>query len=298
MQFTKATKKKSRLRLALSGPPGSGKTIGALKIAKGLTESSGGRIGVIDTERGSASLYSNLVEFDVLELSPPYSPENYISAIRAAENAGFEVLIIDSTTPEWNGIGGCLELCEQLSSAKYRGNSWSAWNEITPRHRRFIDVMLQSSMHIISTMRSKTETAQVEEGGRKKVVKLGMKSEQRDGIEYEFTTVLDITHDGHFAIAAKDRTGLFSGYDPEVITEATGRKLLAWLNEGDEAQPIQPEPNLEYLSSEEAANVTALAEEVGKPVADITAAHKVFGLEEIPKNQYQNIIKRLEGLRK
>jgi hypothetical protein len=231
MQFQKAERRKAKLRLAITGPSGSGKTWGALEIAKGL----GGRIAVIDTERGSASLYSHRADFDVLELSPPHAPERFIEAVQAAEKAGYGVCIIDSASHEWNGVGGCLELVDQVAAAKFRGNSWSAWNEITPRHRAFLDVLLRSNMHIIVTMRSKTETAQTEENGRKKVVKLGMKSEQRDGIEYEFTTVLDLTHEAHYAIASKDRTGLFGG-DPRVISEATGALLLDWLENG--AEPV------------------------------------------------------------
>lgn len=232
MMFQKAERRKAKLRLGLTGPSGSGKTWGALLIAKGI----GGKIAVIDTERGSASLYTNLVDFDVLELSPPYTPERFLEAIRAAENAGYETVIIDSITHEWNGVGGCLELVDQLASARYKGNTWSAWSDVTPRHRAFLDAILRSSLHVIVTMRSKTETAQTEENGRKKVVKLGMKAEQRDGFEYEMTTVLDITHEGHYALASKDRTGLFGG-DPKPISEKTGAMLRDWLESGAEPLP-------------------------------------------------------------
>ena len=228
MAFIKATRKKAKLRLALTGPSGCGKTWGALQIAKGL----GGRIACIDTEKGSASLYEHIVDFDVLELSAPYTPEAYIAAVQEADKAGYDVLIVDSTTHEWNGPGGVLELLEDVAKAKYRGNTWSAWNELTPRHRAFIDAMLQSNMHIIATGRSKTETAQQDSGnGKKSVVKLGMKTEQRDGFEYEFTVVLDIVHNGHYAVASKDRTGLFVG-DAKPISAQTGVELLAWLEDG------------------------------------------------------------------
>ena len=242
MQFQKAQRRKAKLRLAITGPSGSGKTWGALLVGKGL----GGKMAVIDTERGSASLYSHLADFDVLELAPPYTPERFIDAVKSAEKAGYDVLVIDSASHEWNGVGGCLELVDQVAAAKFKGNSWSAWNDVTPRHRAFLDAMLRANMHIIATMRSKTETAQTEENGRKKVVKLGMKSEQRDGVEYEFTTVLDLTHDGHYAIASKDRTGLFQG-DPKPLSEDTSRRLLEWLDSGAEPVPsaaevAKPEP--------------------------------------------------------
>lgn len=240
--FRKARRQQAKLRLAITGPSGSGKTYGALLLAKGL----GGMIAVIDTEHGSASLYDKLAEFDTLNLEPPYRPERFIEAIKAAEEAGYDTIIIDSITHEWSGPGGCLEMNEEIARSKFRGNTWSAWSETNTRHRAFIDAILASRCHIIATMRSKTETAQVDEGGRKVVKKLGMKSEQRDGAEYEFTVVLDLVHDGHFATASKDRSLLFQG-DPKPITVETGRRLLDWLNGGvfpDEAStlPAQPSP--------------------------------------------------------
>ncbi|MEX9297327.1 ATP-binding protein [Providencia alcalifaciens] len=229
MKFAKSLRKKAKLRLALTGPSGSGKTYGALEIAKGL----GGKTAVIDTEKGSASLYSDRFNFDVLELDPPFTPERFIEAIGAAQEAGYDNLIIDSITHEWSGSGGCLELLDGLAKAKYRGNTWSAWSEITPRHNAFLDAILRSDLHIIATMRSKTETAQVDKGnGKKGVDKLGMKSEQRDGVEYEFTTVLDLNHETHTAMASKDRTGLFSNAEVTHLNESTGKKLMDWLNDG------------------------------------------------------------------
>lgn len=258
MQFQKAQRRKARLRLGISGPSGSGKTLGALLIAKGL----GGRIAVIDTERDSASLYSEPMrlpdgtlfeppEFNALSLEPPYTPERFIEAIRAAE-AGHDILIIDSTTAEWSGAGGCLELVDRVAKASFSGNSYMAWSAITPRHRAFLDAMLRSPMHIIATMRSKTETAQVEDGGKKKVIKLGMKTEQRDGVEYEFTTVLDLIHDGHYATASKDRTGLFVG-DPKRLSEETGVALREWLEHGEEVAPTAADFAIKALRAAETA---------------------------------------------
>ncbi|MBD2785422.1 AAA family ATPase [Xenorhabdus sp. DI] len=229
MKFAKAMRKQAKLRLALTGPSGSGKTYSALTIARGM----GGTTAVIDTEKGSASLYSDRFNFDVLELDPPFSPDRFIEAINAAQAAGYDNLIIDSITHEWSGTGGCLEMLDGLAKAKYRGNTWSAWSDITPRHNKFLDAILRSDVNIIATMRSKTETAQVDTGnGKKRVDKLGMKSEQRDGVEYEFTTVLDLNHETHTATASKDRTGLFSNTDFTVIDESTGKRLMDWLSDG------------------------------------------------------------------
>jgi hypothetical protein len=233
MAFVKAVRKQAKLRLALTGPSGSGKTYSALLMAKGF----GGKVAVIDTEHGSASLYCDLLEFDVMELTAPYSPERYISAIRDAEKDGYDVLIIDSITHEWNGTGGMLQINEELARSKFKGNTWSAWSESDPRHRKFVDAILQTKMHVIVTMRSKTETsAEKDSNGKTKIIQLGMKAEQRDGIIYEFTTVLDLVHGGHYATATKDRTGVFSD-DPKVITPETGKTILDWLATGVEVAP-------------------------------------------------------------
>lgn len=224
--FKKAERKQAKLRLALSGPSGSGKTTGALLIAKGI----GGKIAVLDTERGSASLYADLCDFDVVELGPPYTPERYIEIIRAAEKAGYDTLILDSITHEWSGQGGVLEIVDAVARTRLKGNSYAAWNEGTPRHQKFIDAMLASSMHIIATMRSKTVYVETEKNGKKAIAKQGTAPQQRDGLEYEFTAVLDLSVDGHFAVASKDRTRLFR--DPVVLGEDVGQSLLDWLNSG------------------------------------------------------------------
>jgi hypothetical protein len=205
-----------------------------LTLSKGI----GGRTVVIDTEQGSSDMYDELHEFDVVDLGPPFTPERYIECITACENAGYDIIIVDSITHEWNGKGGCLELVDEIARAKFKGNTWSAYSEITPRHRAFIDAMLRSNAHIIATARAKTETAQVDEGGRKRVVKLGMAAETRQGVEFEFDVVLDLVHDGHFATVSKDRTGVFSG-DPKPITVETGRRLAEWLAGGTPA-PTPP----------------------------------------------------------
>jgi len=263
VQIRKARRSATKLRLLLTGPSNSGKTWGSLTIAKGL----GGRCVVIDTEQGSSDIYDTLHEFDVIDLRPPFTPEAYIAAIQAAEEAGYEVIVVDSISHEWTGKGGCLELVDEVARAKFRGNTWSAYSEITPRHRAFVDAMLRSSAHIIATGRAKTETAQVDENGRKKVVKLGMKTETRDGVEYEFTIVLDLIHDGHFATVSKDRTGLFAG-DPKPITVDMGKRLAAWLAAGHELAPVAVEgPSPAFLRARDAINAAHLKGPTGPAVA-------------------------------
>jgi hypothetical protein len=227
MQLKKAQRKKVYLRLNLSAPSGAGKTYSALLMAYGMA-GDWNKVAVIDTENGSASLYSHLGEFNVVDLQSPFSPERFIEAITACEDAGMEVIIIDSSSHEWSGVGGCLEINEKIATARYKGNTWSAWNETTPRHDKFVNKVLQSKAHIITCTRSKTET--VLDGN--KVKKVGMKDIQRDGWEYELTVSLNIDRDTHMAIASKDRTQLFYNADPFVITSDTGRKVKEWCESG------------------------------------------------------------------
>lgn len=229
MELKKATRKQVKLRLNISAPSGAGKTYSALRMAKGIC-GDWNKVAVIDTENGSASLYSDLGEFNVIDLTAPFTPEKYIEAITACENAGMEVIILDSTTHEWNCI---LEENELLAQSKFRGNTWSAWSQTTPRHDRFLNKVLHSTAHVITCTRSKMETAIVENNGKKEVKKLGLKDQQREGWEYELTVSLNIDRDTHMAISSKDRTNLFEGKNPFLITEETGKLISDWCNSGE-----------------------------------------------------------------
>ena len=228
LQLKRATRKQVKLRLNLSAPSGAGKTYSALRMAYGLV-GSWNKIAVIDTENGSASLYSHLGDFNTLELTPPFTPERYIEALKVCEDFGAQCIIIDSSSHEWSGPGGCLEANETLAAARYKGNTWSAWSETTPRHEAFVSRVLHSPCHIITCTRSKTETVM---GEGKKVMKLGMKDIQREGWEYELTVSLNIDRDTHLASPSKDRTGMFEGKQPFLITEQTGELIRQWCETG------------------------------------------------------------------
>lgn len=240
-----AQRSKAKLRIGLSGPSGSGKTYSALLIASGIA-SDWSKIAIIDTENGSGELYSDLGPYNVITLLPSegFSPERYIEAITACEAAGMEVVIIDSITHEWDGKGGCLEINDKTARAKYKGNTWSAWSDTTPRHQHFIDAIVQSRCHIITTVRNKQDTVQVEGG---KVKKVGTKEVTREGYEYELTVNLNLDRDGNLAIASKDRTRIFAAMDPFVPTVDTGKLLAEWAAEGKEppAPPAPPAPATE-----------------------------------------------------
>lgn len=235
MQIRKATRKKAKLRLGIAAPSGAGKTYSALLLGFGI----GGKVGLIDTEHGSGDLYAHLGDYDVITLGAPYTAESYLNAIKAFENAEYDTIIIDSLSHAWAGEGGLLD--KQGKIADRNGNSYTAWRQVTPDHNALVDAMLQSPCHIIATMRSKTEyVLETDEKGKQKPKKVGMAPVQRDGMEYEFTIMLDIDYK-HVASASKDRTGMFDG-QYFTITEATGRQLLNWLESGvDEVQLILDE---------------------------------------------------------
>jgi hypothetical protein len=236
LQIRKAQRRKAKLRLALIGPSGSGKTMSALKLAFGI----GGKVGIIDTENGSADLYASLGDYDVITLEKPYTVGKYREAIAAFEGAGYDTIIVDSLSHAWAGAGGLLDKQGQIAN-RPGTNSYAAWREVTPDHNALVEALLSSRCHIIVTMRVKTEyVLETNERGKQVPRKVGLAPVQRDGVEYEFTVVMDIDID-HKAAASKDRTTLFDGWR-DTITEGTGRQLLQWLESGTDEPAPAPAP--------------------------------------------------------
>lgn len=235
--FQKAIRKQAKLRLALAGPSGSGKTYTALRIAHALAP--GGVIAVVDTERGSASLYAGHtdpddgVRFDFLvSEQDDYSPAAFVRTIQEAARAKVDVLILDSITHAWDGVK---DLADQGAKRK-AGNTWAGWSDARPAEKAMLDAMLQFPGHVIATMRVKTEWEIVEERGKKTPRKVGLKPEQKAGIEYEFTVFGDLDYE-HTMIVSKSRCYAIA----DKVIQRPGRQLaevlLAWLNEGEAAPP-------------------------------------------------------------
>jgi AAA domain len=237
MKLQKAERHQVKLRIGLSGPSGFGKTYSALLLAHGITND-WNKIAIIDTENKSASLYSHLGDFNVLSLEEPYSPERYLKAIKLCEESEVEIIIIDSISQEWQGKGGCLEIHEQL------GGRFNDWAKVTPRHNAFIDAIVQSKCHIITTTRRKVDySLDQDSNGKTKVMKLGMKEITREGFEYELTVNFELLNDKHLASASKDRTGLFMGKPEFIINSNTGKKLINWCNQGISIDKIKEQIN-------------------------------------------------------
>ena len=243
--FKKAQREQVRIKVSIAGPAGSGKTMSSLLMAYGLTKSEfpnlseaevWEKICLIDTENGSGSLYvgkqvgsTTIGAYNTIDLTPPFEPGVFVDAIHMAEEHGMNVIIIDSLSHAWAGVGGALD--QQGKIAERSGNSWTAWRSVTPQHNRLVDAMLQSPAHIIANMRAKMEYQQTtNDAGKKQVKAIGMGVVMREGIEYEFTVSFMLDYD-HVANSTKDRTGIFDG-KYFTIDANTGKQMYQWLSSG------------------------------------------------------------------
>lgn len=237
-QPRKAQKQSVKLKMAIQGPSGSGKTEGALALAKNFVPNA--KILVVDTENESASLYADRYDFDTIPLSAPYTSERYRKAMQAAVEGGYDVLIVDSLTQQWDGEGGILRRKEALDRQP-GSNSYTNWNTYTPEHTAFVEFIKQLPIHTICTLRTKQEyVLETNSKGKQQPRKVGMAPLQRDGLEYEFTIVFEVGM-SHQATASKNRTNLFSGDDPiDLTSEGVSVQLRDWLSNGAAPRFVAP----------------------------------------------------------
>lgn len=225
LSFKRAARTAIKIKIAVSGPSGSGKTLGALALAHGL----GSRIALIDTENGSASTYSDRYAYDVLELGPPFTSQRFQDAIDAAVAGRFDVLVIDSLSHQWAGEGGILSRKEEADK-RPGSNSYTNWAAFTKEHTAFITHVLHAPIHIIATLRSKHDyILETNDKGKQQPRKIGMAPVQREGLEYEFSTVFELQMD-HRAQTSKDRTGLFADEIINLLAPETVQRMRAWLD--------------------------------------------------------------------
>lgn len=225
MGFQKAKKEQIWAKILLNAPSGGGKTYSALRLATGIAKKCGSRVAAIDTENGRIRYYAEEFDFDDMQLSEPYSPEKYMTAIDEAVKAGYKVLVIDSLTHEWNF---CLDLVNNMPGT----NSYTKWKTVTPRHDAFKEKILQSPIYIIATVRGKDEYVLEDSNGKKVPKKVGLGYSQRDGLEFDYTVTLNLDQNTHRFSATKDNTHLFEDrYD--VLTEEDGEAIYNWANSGD-----------------------------------------------------------------
>lgn len=223
--FVKAVREDVWLKIQFGGPSGAGKTFTALRVGTGIARKCNTRIAFISSEKSRTLYYADKFDYDVLELDD-YSPEDYIAAIDMAVDAGYKVIIIDSTSHEWQWLNDV--------HGKMPGNSFQNWGKLKPRHARLMAKILQCPAHVLTCARGKTEWSLEEKDGKKVPIKLGLGNEGDKQADYEYTISFAIAQGTHIASVdngGKDNTGLFSE-KYEVLTEKHGEMLYDWANSG------------------------------------------------------------------
>lgn len=292
--FTPVSREENRLRLALDGPAGSGKTYTALRFAFTIAQRYLTKVGVIDTEHRSASLYAGDSPDGVpwrweganLE---HFAPSTYTEAIKEAARRGYGVLVIDSLSHAWMGTGGALDQVDRASSSRTAGGKFGAWRDVTPQHNAMVDAILRYPGHVIATLRSKMEYVfNEDERGKKTVEKIGLKPIQREGVEYEFAIVGDLDA-AHVMRVSKTRCSAIDG----LVVSKPGPEFLSpvldWL-EGAEPPAL--------ASEEQVETIKALAGEKGvtrETLEGILRALEVSRLVDMSAVDAGEFIRRLES---
>ena len=256
-QVKKAKREKIFPKIAIIAPSGGGKTYGGLRLATGMAEEikketgKDAKILMGNTESKRGLYYANEFDYDIVDIDPPYNPEKFVELIEFAVDQGYDILIIDSSSHEWEGKGGCLELQQQA------GGTYQSWSKVTPRHQKFINAIADSPITIIATMRGKDQyEMSKDERGRASVQKLGVGAKQREGFEYEFTCTFLVDQKTNTAEVQKDNTHIFDSEGPTVLTENHGRKIMEWANSGEGYTPVvrkeeeEPEDDLKTIKTQ------------------------------------------------
>ncbi len=267
----RAQKHSVKLKMAIQGPSGSGKTEGALALAKNFVPNA--KILVVDTENDSASLYADRYDFDTISLTAPYTSDRYKKAMQAAAEGGYDVLIVDSLTQQWDGEGGILRRKEEKDRGG--GNSFTNWASFTPEHTGFMEFIKQLPVHTICTMRTKQAyVLEKNDRGKETPRKVGLDPIQRDGTEYEYTIVFDVNM-AHRATTSKNRTTLFQTDDPiDLSSPKVATEIREWLANG--AEPL-------YADSTQVLHLWEECKNAGKFKADVTAELNRLGVKDLNK---------------
>ena len=242
LQIKKAVREQIYTKIALMAPSGGGKTYSSLRLATGMAreieKETGKKAKILmgNTEESRGYYYADEFDYDIVDIDAPHNPEKYVELINLAVENGYDILIIDSSSHEWEGKGGCLDIQQQA------GGTYQAWSRITPRHQKFIEAISNSPIHIIATMRGKDQYEMVkdEKTGKSAVQKLGVGAKQRDGFEYEFTCTFLIDQKTNAAETQKDNTHIFEGHGSTILTEKHGEEIIKWANSGEKRTVKKP----------------------------------------------------------
>lgn len=262
-QVKKAKREKIYVKVALMAPSGGGKTYGSLRLATGMAEEIKNETGkdakilLANTEQKRGYYYANEFDYDIVDIDAPHNPEKYVELIEFAVSEGYDILIIDSSSHEWEGKGGCLELQQQA------GGTYQAWGKVTPRHNKFINAIADSPIHIIATMRGKDQyEVSKDDRGKTSVQKLGVGAKQRDGFEYEFTCTFLIDQKTNCAEVQKDNTHIFEHEGATLLTENHGKKIMQWANSGEGYTPVVRKEETGTDTADTDDGITAIKKEI------------------------------------
>ena len=265
-QARKAKRETIFPKIAIIAPSGGGKTYGGLRLATGMAQEIKKETGkdpkilMGNTESKRGLYYANEFEYDIVDIDPPYNPEKFVELIEYAVEEGYDILIIDSSSHEWDGKGGCLELQQQA------GGTYQSWSKVTPRHQKFINAIADSPISIIATMRGKDQyEMSKDDRGRTTVQKFGVGAKQREGFEYEFTVTFLVDQKTNTAEVQKDNTHIFDSEGPTILTEAHGAKIMKWANSGEGYTPVVRKENTDPVDDlkEVKSKIIEIAKAVG-----------------------------------
>ena len=296
-QVKKAKREKIYTKIALMAPSGGGKTYGALRLATGMAEEIKSETGkdakilMANTEAKRGYYYANEFAYDIVDMEPPHNPERYVELIDFAVKEGYDILIIDSSSHEWEGKGGCLELHQQA------GGTYQSWAKVTPRHNKFIQAIADSPIHIIATMRGKDQyEMSKDEKGRTSVQKLGIGAKQRDGFEYEFTVTFLIDQKTNTAEVQKDNTHIFDSEGPTILSENHGRKIIQWANSGDGYTPVVHKESEDVVDAmvEDLATIHKQIIEAAKAAGGSSDANVMATIKEYAPKGNPSVIKSMD----
>lgn len=259
MGFEKAKREKVFVKVLLFSPSGGGKSYSALRLATGLANKCGSRIAYIGTEGSRDKYYANEFDYDLLQLEDDFSINAYLDAIDDAVNGGYKVLIIDSISPEWQWLND--------QHDKMSGNSFQNWGKLKPKHRKFMEIILQSEIHVIACARGKNEWTMEEQNGKQVPKKVGMGATQDKDISFDYTVSFQLDQATHNATVDKDNTHIFEDRI-DILTEKDGEALYEWANQGDvpikrEKKKIDIDKN-EDLKTQIQEKMTKLEDETKK----------------------------------
>lgn len=287
-QAKKALREKIYVKIALMSPSGGGKSFSALRVATGMAnqieKETGKRPKILvgNTEQKRGYYYANEFDYDIVDIEAPHNPEKYVEFLEFAVSEGYGIVILDSSSHEWEGKGGCLELQQQA------GGTYQAWGKVTPRHNKFIEAIADSPIHLIATMRGKDQyETEKDDRGKISVKKLGIGAKQRDGFEYEFTCTFLIDQKTHMAETQKDNTHIFEADQQTLLTERHGEKIIQWANSGEGYTPP--------VRNSEPKNDNPSVAPVDSVINEIMAEFKGLISEGVDKDKIYSVIESIYG---